>query len=176
MNGSEHLDIQRIYDLLDGRLDSLAEGVAQAHLLRCERCRELECKCANVVESLRWYGSEPMESPAGYWDSFWDRWSPSAAEIEVVPLPVERKAAFRLAPVLAVAAALALLVGLWWSESYTPTATDELQTVQVPMLREAVANTDWAEDYARFERMTIAVGGINPVSRGIVLASLAQEP
>ena len=25
MNGSQHLDTQRVYDLLDGRLDSLAE-------------------------------------------------------------------------------------------------------------------------------------------------------
>ena len=43
-------------------------------------------------------------------------------------------------------------------------------------MREAMANAGWADDYARFERMSVAVGGIDPVSKGIVLASLAEQP
>jgi hypothetical protein len=39
-----------------------------------------------------------------------------------------------------------------------------------------MANAGWADDYARYERMSVAVGGIDPVSKGIVLASLAEEP
>lgn len=175
MNGSEHLDIQRVYDLLDGRLDALAESAAQAHLLRCDRCRRIERECAGVVESLRWYGSETLEPPAGYWDAFWDRWSP-ASEEPALRLPTPTRAAFPLAPALAVAAALALLVGLWWAERPADTMTSEVRVADAPTLRQAVAGSGWADDYARFEQMTIAVGGIGPVSKGIVLASLAEEP
>jgi len=63
MKGTEHLDVQLLYDLLDGRLDPAAESAAQAHLLRCERCRGLERECGGVVESLRWYGLETAEPP-----------------------------------------------------------------------------------------------------------------
>ncbi|MGH7566247.1 MAG: hypothetical protein ACREK2_05405 [Gemmatimonadota bacterium] len=176
MNGSEHLDTQRVYDLLDGRLDAVAEGVAQAHLLRCDRCRQLERECAGVVDSLQWYGSETHEAPAGYWDTFWDRWSPSAEAPAVVRLPARRWTAFPLAPALAVAAALALLAGLWWVERPGETGIGEVQMAEAPPIHEAVAGSGWAEDYARFEQMTIAVGGIGPVSKGIALASLAEEP
>ncbi|CAN5889380.1 hypothetical protein BH20GEM1_BH20GEM1_02220 [soil metagenome] len=173
MNGASHLDAQRVYDLLDGRLDLTAESAAQAHLLRCDRCRELERECAGVVESLRWYGSEPVSPPADYWDDFWARWSPS--EEPVVRLHARRPAPSRLAPALAVAAALALLVGLWWTER-APETPGELRTAEAPPLRQAVTGTGWADDYARFERMSIAVGGIDPVSKGLVLATLAEEP
>jgi hypothetical protein len=185
MNGSRHLDAQRVYDLLDGRLDALAEGAAQAHLLRCERCRRLERECAGVIDSLRWYGSEPVEPPAGYGDTFWERWTAPDPEIRSVPrtdaLPpaAARRAGWRLAPVLAMAAALALLVGLWWSGRTEPPGSGEFAAAppaRAPELREAMASVGWADDYARFERMSIAVGGIDPVSKGIVLASMAQEP
>jgi hypothetical protein len=39
-----------------------------------------------------------------------------------------------------------------------------------------MASAGWADDYARFEQMSIAVGGIDPVSKGVVLASLVEEP
>jgi anti-sigma factor RsiW len=173
MNGTNHLDAQRVYDLLDGRLDPAAESAAQAHLFRCDRCRELERECAGVVESLRWYGSERLEPPLGYWDAFWARWSPDAEP--VVRLLAPRPPASRFTPALAVAAALALLAGLWWSER-SPETAGELRTAEAPPLRQAVAGSGWADDYARFERMSIAVGGIDPVSKGIVLATLAEEP
>jgi len=176
MNGSEHLDTQRVYDLLDGRLDAVGESAAQTHLLRCDRCRRLERECAGVVESLRWYGSEPLEAPTGYWEAFWARWSPSAEAPAVVRLPTPRRTAFPLAPALAVAAALALLAGLWWTERPAETGTSEVRTAEATSLRQAVAGSGWADDYARFEQMTIAVGGIGPVSKGIALASLAGEP
>lgn len=183
MNGSEHLSEQRVYDLVDGRLDKAAESAAQAHLLRCERCRLLERECVGVVESLRWYGSEPVEPPAGYWAEFWDRWSareadsaPSPSDSPAIPLrTAPRRAGVRLAPVLAMAAALALLLGLWWTDRPAPAPTTTA-SVSAPPLREAMANAGWADDYARFERMSVAVGGIDPVSKGIVLASLAEEP
>jgi hypothetical protein len=184
MNGSQHLDTQRVYDLLDGRLDAPAEGAAQAHLLRCERCRRLERECAGVIDSLRWYGSEPVEPPAGYWDTFWDRWTPSitgtrSARSTGTPGPAARRPGRRLAPALAMAAALALLVGLWWSGKPETTGPGEFAAAPpapAPQLHEAMASAGWADDYARFERMSIAVGGIDPVSKGIVLASMAQEP
>jgi hypothetical protein len=180
---TEHLDARVLYELLDGRLDPAADSAAQAHLLRCDRCRQLERECAGVVESLRWYGLETAEPPAGYWEGFWERWSPAEArrtspapvDPPVVPLPVQRRGGTRFAPALATAAALALLVGLWWSERprsvESPTAV-----VTAPTLRHATAVSDWGEDYARFEQMAIAVGGVDPVSKGIVLASLAEAP
>ena len=188
MMGTEHLDEQLVYDLLDGRLDAAAESAAQAHLLRCDRCRGLERECAGVVESLRWYGLEPVEPPAGYWKEFWERWSPDqvgaggelrppdeAEDPRVVPLPVDRRGAWRFAPALATAAAVALLAGLWWSERPREVET-RTAVVEAPPLREAVAVSDWGDDYARFEQMAIAVGGVDPVSKGIVLASLAEAP
>jgi hypothetical protein len=179
MNGSEHLSEQRVYDLVDGRLDPAAESAAQAHLLRCERCRRLERDCAGVVESLRWYGSEPVEPPAGYWSEFWDRWSAREPASDPVPIPLPsaapRRTGFRLAPALALAAALAFLVGLWWTERPAP-GPSGTASVSAPPLREAMASAGWADDYARFERMSVAVGGIDPVSKGVVLASLAEQP
>ena len=179
MNGSEHLSEQRVYDLVDGRLDMAAESAAQAHLLRCERCRLLERECAGVVESLRWYGSEPVEPPAGYWSEFWNRWSLREPASDPAPIPLRsmapRRAGFRLAPALALAAALAFLVGLWWTERPAPGPTTTA-SVSAPPLREAMASAGWADDYARFERMSVAVGGIDPVSKGVVLASLAEQP
>ena len=77
MNRADHLDAQRVYDLLDGRLAPAAESRAQAHLFRCDRCRQLERECAGVVEALHWYGAEKLAPPAGYWEAFWARWSPS---------------------------------------------------------------------------------------------------
>lgn len=174
MNGIQHLDEQRVYDLVDGRLDAADESAAQAHLLRCEACRRLERECAGVVESLRWYGSEPIAPPAGYWDGFWDRWS-AAREPVALRAPAPRSSGSRLAPILALAAALAFLVGLWWTER--PDAGSGFQaTASAPPLREAMASAGWADDYARFERMSVAVGGIDPVSKGVALASLAEQP
>jgi len=187
MKGTEHLDVQLLYDLLDGRLDPAAESAAQAHLLRCERCRGLERECGGVVESLRWYGLETAEPPEGYWEGFWDRWSPDVAGTpepnrpdedeysQVVPLPVDRRGAWRFVPAFATAAAVALLAGLWWSERPREVETQSA-AVEAPPLREAVAVSDWGDDYARFEQMAIAVGGVDPVSKGIVLASLAEAP
>jgi hypothetical protein len=179
MNGSEHLSEQRVYDLVDGRLDPAAESAAQAHLLRCERCRLLERECAGVVESLRWYGSEPIEPPAGYWAEFWDRWSAPAPASDPAPISLRsaapRRTGVRLAPVLALAAALAFLVGLWWTERPAP-GPSVTASATAPPLREAMASAGWADDYARFERMSVAVGGIDPVSKGVVLASLAEQP
>ena len=173
MKGSGHLDAQRIYDLLDGRLDPAAEGEAQAHLLRCDDCRRRERESAAVVDALRWYGTESREPPVGYWEGFWQRWSPQAAPA-VVPPATRRRFHRALAPALALAAALALLVGVWWSER--PPATPEVRTAAAPPLREAIARAGWADDYARYERMTVAVGGIDPVSTAVVLASLAEQP
>jgi anti-sigma factor RsiW len=176
MSGSEHLEDQRIYDFLDGRLDASAEGRVQAHLLRCDPCRRRERECAAVVDSLRWYGAERVEPPAGYWEGFWERWNPEAEPGEPRPAVFPVRGLSRvLAPALALAAAIALLVGIWWSER-PPTTTDALQTASAPPLRQAVAESGWADDYARFERMTVAVGGIDPVSKAVALASLAEQP
>ncbi len=185
---TEHLDARLVYDLLDGRLDAAAESAAQAHLLRCDRCRELEVECAGVVESLRWYGLEPAAPPEGYLEGFWERWSPEENEArrksrapeepsvpQVVPLPAGRRGGWRLAPALATAAAVALLVGIWWSERPRVVET-RTAVVEAPPLRQATAVSDWGEDYARFEQMAIAVGGVDPVSKGIALASLAEAP
>ena len=184
---TEHLSEQLLYDLVDGRMDAAAESAAEAHLLRCDRCRALERECAGVVESLRWYGLEPVEPPTGYWEQFWERWSPDAAhspsdrppaaesqDPQVVPLAVDPRGAWRFAPALATAAAVALLAGLWWSER--PRVVETRTTVvQAPPLREAVAASDWGADYARYEQMAVAVG-VDPVSKGIVLAGLAEAP
>lgn len=173
MSDSRHLDERRIYDLADGLLDPAEESAAQAHLLRCEACRLLERECASVVESLRWYGAEPVAPPAGYWEEFWERWSAAREPVAARSIP---RAGARFAPALAAAAALALLVGLWWTERPDPAEEPLVATASAPPLRQAMAEAGWADDYARFEAMSVAVGGVDPVSKGVVLASLAERP
>jgi hypothetical protein len=45
-----------------------------------------------------------------------------------------------------------------------------------PAPRELVAGTAWEDDVEFMRRVTFTVGSIDPLSKGVVLASLAEEP
>ncbi|MGH7570933.1 MAG: zf-HC2 domain-containing protein [Gemmatimonadota bacterium] len=155
-----HLSAEAIYDLLDGRLDPTAAQAAEAHLWRCDRCRMLREECAALLSSLRWYGADPPAPPDGYWDELWGK-------VSLTPRPRAR----RLVPALALAASIAVLLSIQpWRES---TPTDGPVAAGSP---EAVApGPQWASEYRLFEQATIAIGSVDPLSKGIVLASLSES-
>lgn len=168
MRSSEHIDLDTLYELLDGRLDTAAEQRAEAHLWRCDACRALREECGALLSAVRWYGADPPRPPVGYWDGFWDRWS----DAQVVPLrtaPVRKSVVVSSA--LALAASLALLVGI-----VGDAGDHEADAVTAQVSTPITTQAEWAEDYEFFERATIAVGSIDPMSKGVVLASFAEAP
>lgn len=162
MSQTEHLDQETLYELVDGRLDPVRERWAEAHLLRCEVCRMQHEECSALLSSLRWYGADPPRPPIGYWDSFWRRWP-------IVTRTVSRRAARWMAPAVGMAASIVLLIGVWWG------ARNELTNSQSPVPTVAF-DSGWEDDYEFFERATIAVGSVDPLSKGVILASLAEAP
>lgn len=178
---TKHLDPATLYALLDGELDPAAEGSAEAHLLRCAECRSAREECGAVLASLRWYAAAPPAPPRGYWDGFWarfeDRAGARAAVAEVRPIDRRRSAREWLAPALATAAAVALLVGSWWGggaiEEDGPAPPASVPTASS---RAAVAQPGWESEVEFFERATVAVGGVDPMSKGLVLVALAESP
>lgn len=87
----------------------------------------------------------------------------------------------RFTPIVAAAAAILLLVGLWWTDIEGPnspvTTTMETTTVvTAPVVTLPVADPDLADDYEFFERVTVAVGSVDPLSKGVALASLIEGP
>lgn len=168
MDVTEHLDPASIYDLIEGRLPAPEERLAEAHLCRCGPCRALREECGATLSALRWYAAEPPPPPAGYWQEFWHRWAARAAG--GVHPSTRRRPLRRLAPVLALAASVALAIGLWPRPGGEAGAGT--MTASAPLVREA----EWSEDYERFERFTIAVGSVDPMSKGVALASLAEAP
>lgn len=167
-----HLDSETIYELAEGRLEPGRERAAEAHLWRCDACRALREECVATLEALRLYGERIPEAPAGYWEGFWSRW-PLAGEVA----PNARRRARRLVPALAAAAVLVLAIGLWRTQrdgGSTPIVVTSVTTA-VPA-REIVAGTSWEGDVEMLERMAFAVGGVDPLSKGVVLASMAEAP
>ncbi len=162
MSQTEHLDQETLYELVDGRLDPVREQRAEAHLLRCEVCRMQHEESGALLSSLRWYGADPPRPPIGYWDSFWQRWP-------IVTRTVSSRATRWLAPAVGMAASIALLVGVWWG------ARNEPIDSQSPVPTVAF-DSGWEDGYEFFERATIAVGSVDPLSKGVILASLAEAP
>lgn len=175
---TNHLDTPTIYRLLDGELDAAAEGNAEAHLLRCERCRAEREECRATLEALESYGGEPAP-PEEYWDAFWVRFEERVAAASTAERRPGRVVAFRgawLGPALATAATIALLLlGTWWVRGPDPGAVDSSEPRTVAA-RSVVADTGWESDLEFFERATVAVGSVDPLSKGIVLASMAEAP
>lgn len=151
-----HLDAEALYALLDGRLSEPAGRAAEAHLWRCDRCRLLREECAALLGSLRWYAVEPPAPPDGYWDEFW-------TDLRLAP-PARAR---RLVPALALAASIALLLLIQPGPDTTP---DDL----APIAAAPAPGPEWASEYRLFEQATAAIGSVDPVSKGIVLASLAE--
>ncbi|MGH7550861.1 MAG: hypothetical protein ACREK3_08960 [Gemmatimonadota bacterium] len=153
-----HLDPEAIYALLDGHLEPSAERAAEAHLRCCDRCRTLREERAALLSSLRWYAADPPAPPDGYWDEFWGK-------VSLTP----RRRAPRLATALALAASIAALLSIQpWRES-----TPADGPVASP---EAVApGPQWTSEYRLFEQATMAIGSVDPLSKGIVLASLSES-
>ena len=185
MNVPEHLDAETIYALLEGELEPGRERAAEAHLWRCDACRALREECAATLGGLRWYGERTPPTPEAYWESFWSRW-PLADDLRarrerVVAAP-RRLGARRLT---AAAAAVAILAaGSWWTArraEVNPTrlasqATASVQPSGSSAPRELLAGTAWENDVEVMRRVTFTVGSIDPLSKGVVLASRAEEP
>lgn len=168
MRSSEHLDLDTLYELLDGRLDTAAEQRVEAHLWRCGTCRALREECGALLSAVRWYGADPPRPPSGYWESFWGHWSGTS----VVPLRTARaRNGALVSGVLALAASLALLIGIV-GDAGKQVPDGVTAQISTP----APTQAEWAEDYEFFERATIAVGSIDPMSKGVVLASFAEAP
>lgn len=166
MKLNRHVDPETVYDLLDGELDPARERAVEAHLWRCERCRALHEECGATLAALRWYGTVRPEPPAGYWEGFWTRWSGARSW-----------APRRVLVPLAAAATLAALAGGWLaSRPGAPADLPAIATPAVPSARTAIDDPEWARDYEFFERASIALGSVDPLSKGIVLAGLAGEP
>jgi anti-sigma factor RsiW len=160
MSQTQHLDQETLYELIDGRLDPVRARRAEVHLWRCEACRTRHEECGALLSSLRWYGADPPRPPIGYWDSFWARWP-------FVTAVVPSRATRWMAPALGMAASIVLLVGVWWGSRSEPI------NLEVPA--PAVAfDSGWEDDYEFFERATVAVGSVDPLSKGVILASLAE--
>jgi len=168
MNPSPHLDPRTLHDLVDDQLGPDEERAALTHLLRCHECRAARDERAAVVTALRWYAAAPPAAPAGYWESFWERWSAA-----VEPAPVRRR--WRWVAVPAAAAAL-VAGGLWLrpvADQAPMTAMAELRQTAPPLTS---ADLDLVRDYEFFERVTVAVGSMDPMSKGIILAGLGEAP
>ncbi len=162
MSKTEHLDHETLYELLDGRLDPVRARRAEVHLWRCEACRMQHEECGALLSSLRWYGADPPRPPIGYWDSFWARWP-------IVTGAVPSRTTRWMAPVLGMAASIVLLIGVWWGTRTEPINSES----PVPTV---AFDSRWEDDYEFFERATVAVGSVDPLSKGVVLASLAEAP
>lgn len=164
-----HLAPEAIYDLLDGRLEPAAERAAEAHLWWCDDCRTLREECTALLSSLRWYAADPPGPPDGYWDELWRK------------LPLRpRHGARRLVPALALAASIAilLLVQPWRETSSTdgPAGTPEaVAPVATGAVEAASPGPQWASEYRLFEQATMSIGSVDPLSKGIVLASLSES-
>lgn len=170
MGVTDHLDPASIYALIEGRLAAPDERRAEAHLCRCGRCRVLRDECGATLNALRWYATEPPTPPTGYWEEFWGRWPERAARARRPSTP--HRPLRRFAPALALAASVAVTIGLWpRTGGEAPTGAGGMAAA-APLVRHA----EWSEDYERFERFTIAVGSVDPMSKGVALASLAEAP
>lgn len=152
-----HLDAGAVYALLDGHLSEPAERAAEAHLWRCDRCRLLREECAAVLSSLRWYGVDTPAPPEGYWDEFW-------SGLRLTP----RGRVRRLLPALALAASIAMLLVI-------QPAPKNGSADRAPIAAAASPGPEWASEYRLFEQATVAIGSVDPVSKGIILASLAES-
>lgn len=175
---TSHLDPGTLYALLDGELDPVAERTARIHLWRCGRCRALRDECAAVRSALAWYGAAPTAPPPGYWPGFWARWEARAAGAPETVRPEPRRGP-RTIGALAAAAAVALaLIGGWWAvgRGPTPDAPAPRVVAEAPAGAAPVGGADWRGDYELFERARAAVGSMDPLSKGILLAGLADSP
>ena len=175
---TNHLDRQTIYGLLDDELDPVAERSAEAHLLRCDRCRAAREQCRETLERLRAFGEAYAPPSPTYWEAFWARF-----EDRVDRTPIERReeaevVSFRRAwtrPAMAAAAALGLMLGGWWAIG-RDAGIAEPPGLRTVVARPLVADAGWETDLEFYERATVAVGSVDPLSKGLVLASMAEAP
>lgn len=165
---NEHLDIDTLYRLLDGELDPSAARAAESHVWRCQPCRALRDECGAVSSALRWYGGEPPSPPEEYWEGFWQR------------LPLDsvsrRPGAVRYSPRRLVPALAAAAVAAWILATVSTGPREPVHTSSSVTHASVAIPAEWADDYDLFQQTTIAIGSVDPISKGIALASLAQAP
>lgn len=172
MHMAGHIHVRTIHALLDGRLDAPQARRVESHLWRCGECRALREEYAALQTALRWYGADPPVPPEGYWEGFWRRWPLEGRVSALDEPPVAKRAsvARRIAPAVALAASVTLIAGVWW------TNRGPVDETPLPVRAPTAVSSDWAADYEFFEQVTVAVGSVDPMSKGIVLASLAEAP
>jgi predicted anti-sigma-YlaC factor YlaD len=184
MSMPEHLDAEAIYALLEGELEPGRERAAEAHLWRCDACRALREECAGTLGGLRWYGRHAAAPPEGYWERFWARW-PLAGDLDARRRPAGATRQWVAARRVATAAAVAILVaGTWWAaerrgleaERLASRAAARLDPAATTAAHELVAGTAWENDVELIRRVTFTIGSVDPLSKGVVLASMAEEP
>lgn len=174
MSVSKHIDAETIYALLEERLDEGAARSVECHLWRCEACRDLRAECRALLTGLESYAAEPPKPPEGYWESFWRRWDGGEEVEEAVVVPIHPHR--RVGWLVAAAASIAILIGVWSLDPFGEAVGPAPQTADSNPKPVMIADSDFAGEYEMFERVSIAVGGIDPLSKGVVLASLAEEP
>ncbi len=181
-----HLDAEAIYELLEGRVEAARARAAEAHLWRCAACRAMREECAAGLAALRWYGQASPPAPAGYWESFWRRWPVAGA---VRPPGSASRRFRRVGRALAAAAVAALAVGTWWrwpdaaSEKDLASLAPAAMTASVSTpdgdgtaAREAEVAGGWENDVQILRQVSFPIGSVDPLSKGVVLASLAEQP
>lgn len=173
MDVNRHLDTATLYELLDGGLDPTDERTAETHLLRCDRCRDAREECGALIGSLEWYGAETPSPPPGYWEDFWDRW-PLAGRVEPRTLVPNRAGAS--AALLAAALAALVVTTVWTTRPDREVAGPAPVVMTAPAGVDDAVDPEWERDYELFERATVSVGGVGPLTRGVALVSLATEP
>ncbi|MBW3660278.1 MAG: hypothetical protein KY397_01420 [Gemmatimonadetes bacterium] len=171
-----HLEITTIYALLDGELEPLAERSAEGHLLRCAECRAVREECGAVLASLRWYAAAPPPPPVGYWSRFWERFADRVSRTPERPAAVRRPRPAWRETAMAAAAVLALLLGTWWGGLPRDEVAPRVSAPASIPARMAVADTGWESDVEFFERATVAVGSVDPLTKGLALAALVESP
>lgn len=154
-----HLDARAIYALLDGRLEPAVEHVAEAHIWRCGACRSLREECAALLSSLRWYAADPPAPPDGYWDELW-------RDLPLSPRSPSRRRG--VTATLALAASLALL--LVTQPGDRPVSDGSPAVVSSGPV---APSPRWTSEYRLFEQASATIGSVDPLSKGIVLASLS---
>ena len=166
-----HLDAETIYALLDDRVDEPRARSLRVHLWRCDRCRRLRDECAVVVGALRRYGETTPRPPAGYWSGVWSRLQVGGRDDS---RPTRRRPGGILPPLAAAATVLGLLVGGWMATRPADPEETVLPVADAPAAG-AIGEAEWDEQYRFFERISVGVGSVDPLSKGLVLAGMAER-
>jgi hypothetical protein len=161
---SEHISLERTYDLIDGLLSSEATERARAHMATCAECRE---RYATISELTTDLGSLPVDAvaPDGIWEGISRRidgtMPGSAPDVaDVIELPSARGArqrlSFTLTQLLAASLVLSFLsAGTIWIAMSNPTTEPTPQAEVGSVSATRFVADEGSYDVAIDELMTI---------------------